>query len=79
MLGHAGDLSPRVEIIQVSKYQASGKTEVHASSDIDGCYWLEIPEGDEFMMALSAYATGYPVRIQLESSGCIISRFVNEK
>lgn len=78
---YAGDLSPRLEVIQVSKYGVSGKTEIHASSDIDGCYWLQIPENDDFMlsMALSAYATGYPVRIQLKSDSCEISRFVNEK
>jgi len=81
LLAHAGDLSPRVDVIQISKYSSTGKTEIHASTDIDGCYWLQIPTTDDFMlsMALSAYAAELPVRIQLEQDSCVINRFVNEK
>ena len=77
----AGELSPRVNLLQISKHKSEETVRIHASTDIDGCYWLEIDSTDKVMisMALSAYATGLPVRIQLETGNCVISRFVNEK
>ena len=77
----AGELSPRTTVIQISKYKTEGHVSIHAEIDIDTCYWLEIPEADQYMlsMALSAYAAGLPVRIQLDTNSCVISRFVNEK